>query len=46
MRLSRLYAKMVDGYVRMFGDCDDCGHSFMYHLPLAGCIKCNCGEFS
>lgn len=29
----------------MFGDCDNCGHSVMYHVPLAGCIKCDCEEF-
>lgn len=30
----------------MLGDCDNCGHSIMYHLPLAGCVKCSCEEFS
>ena len=30
----------------MFGDCKRCGHSVMYHLPLAGCLKCDCDEFS
>jgi hypothetical protein len=30
----------------MLGDCDNCGHSIMYHLPLAGCVKCDCEEFS
>jgi hypothetical protein len=30
----------------MIGDCDQCGHSVVYHLPLAGCIKCDCDEFS
>lgn len=30
----------------MIGDCDNCGHSAMYHLPFAGCIKCGCDEFS
>lgn len=29
----------------MFGDCDTCGHSAMYHVPLAGCLKCDCDEF-
>ena len=28
----------------VFGDCR-CGHSVMYHLPLAGCMKCSCDEF-
>lgn len=29
----------------MIGDCDNCGHSVIYHFPLAGCVKCKCGEF-
>jgi hypothetical protein len=29
----------------MIGDCDNCGHSAMYHVPLMGCIKCDCDEF-
>lgn len=30
----------------MFGDCDNCGHSFAYHMPMMGCIKmCGCLEF-
>lgn len=29
----------------MIGDCDRCGHSGMYHVPLVGCIKCDCDEF-
>jgi len=29
----------------MIGDCENCGHSAMYHLPFAGCIKCSCDEF-
>lgn len=29
----------------MIGDCDNCGHSAMYHVPLLGCVKCSCGEF-
>lgn len=28
----------------MFGDCR-CGHSFAYHMPFAGCMKCSCDEF-
>jgi hypothetical protein len=27
------------------GDCDNCGHSVMYHLPIAGCTKCDCEEY-
>lgn len=27
-----------------FGDCR-CGHSVAYHLPLVGCMKCDCDEF-
>lgn len=30
----------------VIGDCDRCGHSVIYHLPLAGCMKCDCDEFS
>jgi hypothetical protein len=29
----------------LIGDCDNCGHSVMYHLPLVGCQKCGCDEF-
>lgn len=29
----------------MFGDCSYCGHSAMYHVPMIGCMKCNCDEF-
>lgn len=29
----------------MIGDCDNCGHSFAYHVPLSGCVKCSCGEY-
>ena len=29
----------------MIGDCSSCGHSLAYHLPLAGCVKCDCDEF-
>lgn len=29
----------------MTGDCDDCGHSIIYHVPLVGCMKCDCDEF-
>lgn len=28
-----------------FGDCSRCRHSIAYHLPLTGCIKCNCDEY-
>lgn len=30
-----------------FGDCSRriCGHSFAYHIPLMGCIKCDCTEY-
>lgn len=41
MKLKRLF---INKYT-MFGDCDTCGHSALYHIPLAGCMKCNCGEF-
>ncbi len=27
----------------MVGDCDYCGHSIVYHAPLFGCTKWNCG---
>lgn len=30
----------------MIGDCKECGHSIMYHVPFTGCIKCSCDEFS
>lgn len=30
----------------MIGDCSDCGHSVLYHMPLVGCVKCDCDEFS
>lgn len=30
---------------QMTGDCDDCGHSIIYHFPLFGCIKCSCDEY-
>ncbi len=29
----------------MIGDCSRCGHSVIYHVPLTGCIKCDCEEF-
>lgn len=29
----------------MFGDCSYCGHSVAYHVPMVGCMKCNCDEF-
>jgi predicted nucleic-acid-binding Zn-ribbon protein len=29
----------------MIGDCDNCGHSAMYHMPFVGCVKCDCEEF-
>lgn len=31
----------------MIGDCDrrGCGHSLAYHLPFAGCTKCDCEEY-
>lgn len=28
---------------RALGDCDYCGHSVIYHAPLFGCAKWNCG---
>ena len=30
--------------LRVIGDCE-CGHSILYHLPVAGCLKCSCDEF-
>ncbi len=30
----------------MIGDCDDCGHSIAYHMPIVGCVKCSCDEYS
>jgi predicted nucleic-acid-binding Zn-ribbon protein len=30
---------------KMIGDCDECGHSAIYHIPLGGCIKCGCEEY-
>ena len=30
---------------RAFGDCNNCGHSIMYHVPIAGCMKCDCDEY-
>jgi hypothetical protein len=38
--------KLLRRIVRMFGDCDRCGHSIIYHLPFIGCEKCDCEEFS
>jgi hypothetical protein len=29
----------------MIGDCDNCGHGIMYHLPVVGCTKCDCDEY-
>jgi len=29
----------------MIGDCDNCSHSFAYHVPIMGCLKCDCDEF-
>ena len=44
MRLSRLW--FGGGHPpHMFGDCDECGHSAIYHVPIVGCMKCDCGEF-
>lgn len=28
----------------MIGDCDNCGHSIVYHVPLVGCVKCSYGD--
>lgn len=41
MKLRKLFLKKYS----MFGDCEECNHSFAYHMPLAGCIKCDCSEF-
>lgn len=43
MKLAKLYGSKY--HLCMFGDCD-CGHSILYHAPLAGCLKCGCDEFS
>lgn len=32
-------------FLHIFGDCDRCGHSIVYHVPLFGCGKCSCEEF-
>lgn len=32
-------------HAHVFGDCDRCGHSAMYHAPFVGCLKCACDEF-
>ena len=31
--------------VKVKGDCDECGHSILYHVPIFGCLKCSCDEF-
>lgn len=31
--------------VKAKGDCDECGHSILYHVPIFGCMKCGCDEF-
>ena len=31
---------------KMIGDCGWCGHSIAYHIPLYGCVKCDCDEYS
>lgn len=32
---------------QVVGDCDYCGHSIIYHVPLFGCSQwgCGCDEF-
>lgn len=40
-RLTSLYA--LGG---MFGDCDRCGHSILYHQLIVGCLKCSCSEYA
>lgn len=40
----RLHRIIMQRYADVIGDCD-CGHSIMYHVPLAGCLKCDCDEF-
>lgn len=42
MRLRRLFR---DRALHIIGDCDECGHSVIYHLPIVGCTKCDCDEF-
>lgn len=32
-------------WIWMVGDCADCRHSIVYHLPFVGCTKCDCEEF-
>lgn len=31
----------------MIGDCSrpGCGHSIAYHVPIVGCMKCDCDEY-
>ncbi len=43
MRLRKYY---LNKQCQMVGDCDNCGHSIIYHFPLVGCAKCSCDEFS
>ncbi len=40
----RLHRIIMSHYTHMLGDCA-CGHSIIYHVPIAGCMKCDCDEF-
>lgn len=42
MRLRRVFARK---YAGMMGDCEECGHSIIYHIPIVGCTRCSCDEF-
>lgn len=41
----RLMRSSRSKWFSAFGDCDNCGHSLIYHLPLIGCTKCSCDEY-
>jgi hypothetical protein len=42
VRLQRLFMHRA---LHAFGDCSRCHHSIAYHLPLVGCVKCDCDEY-
>jgi len=44
MRLHRLFHHRA---LHAFGDCSrrGCHHSIAYHMPLIGCLKCDCEEY-
>lgn len=31
--------------LHFFGDCHRCEHSIIYHIPILGCVKCDCEEY-